>query len=178
MPKRSVSLTKQRHEVSKYLHHLKIKLYTFTAKVGAMVDSPTFTVSNRGVGEAYLPSRNIFEKLTPQSEPTGLIFRDGSFLVFQEIVHFGYRDETSPEPTLYRTRYSYHYQRPADHFYFRFDHHPELGEPETHPLHHLHSAGWLSGAAPFQDVPRYEVNEMTLDKTLRLILISFPSARL
>jgi hypothetical protein len=69
---------------------LKIKLYTVAAEVGAIVHSPTFTLSNRGVGEVYLPSRDTFEKLTPQSEPTGLIFRDGSFFVFQEIVRFGY----------------------------------------------------------------------------------------
>jgi hypothetical protein len=143
-----------------------------------MVHAPSFTVSNRGVGEAYLPSRDIFEKLTPQSEPTGLVFQDGSFLVFQEIVHFGYRDETDAEPTLYKTRYSYHYQRPTDYFYFRFDHHPDIGDSETHPLHHLHSAGWLPGATQFQKVPRYEVNEITLDKTLRLILISFPTVRI
>jgi len=130
------------------------------------------------VGEAYIPSRDIFQKLTPQSEPAGLIFQDGSFLVFQEIVHFGYRSETDTEPTIHRTLYSYHYQRPTDFFYFRFDHHPDMGNPETHPLHHLHSAGWRPGATQFQEVPRYEVNEITLDKILRLILISFPSVRI
>ncbi len=138
------------------------------------METSTFTISSHSVGEAYLPSRGTFEKLTPQSEPAGLIFRDGSFLVFQEIVHFGYRTETDSEPTLYRTLYSYHYQRPPDYFYFRFDHHPDLGDLETHPLHHLHSAGWLPDAVQFQHVPRYEINEMTLDKTLRLILISLP----
>ena len=111
MPQKHISLTKQKHEVSGYPRHLKIRLYTFAAEVGAMVHAPSFTVSNRGVGEAYLPSRDIFEKLTPQSDPAGLIFRDGSFFVFQE-------------------------------------------------------------------VPRYEVNEMTLDKTLRLILINFPTMRI
>ena len=97
--------------------------------------------------------------------------------MFQEIVHFDYRDETDSEPTIYRTRYSYHYQRPADFFYFRYDHHPDLGDPETHPRYHLHSAGWRPEGTQFQDVPRYEVSEMTLDRTLRLILISFPTVR-
>lgn len=178
MPKRRISLAKQRHEISSYLSHLKIRLYTFAAEVSAMVQTPSFTVSNRGVGKAYLPSRDTFQKLTPQSEPAGLIFRDDSFLVFQEIVHFGYRSENDPEPTIYRSRYSYHYQRSADFFYFRYDHHPDLGDPETHPLHHLHSAGWRLGETQFQEVPRYEVSEMTLGKTLRLILISFPTVRI
>ena len=176
--RRPPSLTKQKHEVRRYLRDLSTTLYSLAAEVRAFVALTTVSISQDGTGEIYLPARTIFEKLTPQSEPAGLIFRDGSFLVFQEIVHFGYRTEADSEPTLYRTRYSHHYQRPPDHFYFRFDLHPDLGDPETHPLHHLHSAGWLPGAVQFQHVPRYEINEMTLDKTLRLILISFPSVRI
>jgi hypothetical protein len=176
--RKSPSLTKQKHEVRKYLHHLSTTLYSFAARVQAYVDSATISISQDGKGEIYLPAHTIFEKLTPQSDPAGLIFRDGSFLVFQEIVHFGYRNETDSGPTIYRTRYSYHYQRPTDYFYFRYDHHPDIGDPETHPLHHLHSAGWQPGGTQFQEVPRYEVNEMTLDKTLRLILINFPTVRI
>jgi len=176
--RRSPGLTKQKHEVNKYLRQLSTTLYNFAVRTQAYVDPVTISISRDGTGEIYLPARTIFEKLTPQSNPTGLIFRDGSFFVFQEIVHFGYRSETDTEPTLYRTCYSYHYQRPAEHFYFRFDHHPDLGDPETHPPHHLHSAGWLPGAMQFQEVPRYEVNEVMLDKTLRLILISFPTVRI
>ena len=117
-----------------------------------------------------------------------MVFTDGSFLIvsFDQtflfkrkvwIVRFGYQYETDTEPKIYRLSYSYHYQRPTDHFYFRFDHHPDVGDKHTHPLYHLHSAGWLSDATKLQEGPRYEVSEITLAKVLRLILITFPSIR-
>jgi hypothetical protein len=133
----------------------------------------TAHIRDDSVAEAFLPSRSAFERLHPMSPPTGLHFPDGSFLVFHETVHYGYRDQEVTEPTIYRTRYSYHYQRPQDRFYFRYDHHPDIGDPETHPLHHLHSAGWGEGATQFQDVPRYPVAEVTLLEVLRLIRVSF-----
>jgi hypothetical protein len=100
----------------------------------------TTIISNEGVGEVYLPSRACFEKISPKSAPAGLIFPDGAFLVFHEIVRFGYQNEHATEPAIYKLKYGYHYQRNADHFYFRFDHHPDVGEIETHPLYHLHAA--------------------------------------
>ncbi len=175
MPRRDVSLTKQKHEVRKYLRGLEGQLFHLMNKEQIFIEPLTVSVSQDGRGEFYLPSRETFEKTNPQSEPTGLIFADGSFLTFFEVVRFGYRDESATEPAIYRLKYSYHYQRPADHFFFRYDHHPDIGEPDTHPLHHLHCAGWLPGATQFQTVPRFEVNETTLAKVLRLLLISFPT---
>ena len=160
---------------TKYLNRLAGELYAFAGKFGVSISPLTTSISDRKIGEVYLPSRGIFEKLNPHSEPAGLIFRDGSFLVLQEIIRFDYREETHPDPTLYRTKYSYHYQRPSDYFFFRYDHHPDIGDAETHPLHHLHCAGWPPDGTKFQEVPRFEVNETTLAKVLRLILISFPS---
>ena len=135
----------------------------------------TVSISDAGSGEIFLPSRAVFEKIGPQSRPIGMVFADGSFLVFYEVVRFGYQHETDTEPKIYRLSYSYHYQRPEDHFYFRFDHHPDVGDPHTHPLYHLHSAGWLEGATKLQDGPRYEMSEITLVKVLRLILVTYPS---
>ncbi len=154
---------------------METEIYAFAMKRRAIMAPLTLRISNEGVGEVYLPSRSTFEHIRPQSQPAGLVFADGSFLTFFEVVRFGYRDESAAEPAIYRLKYSYHYQRPADHFFFRYDHHPDLGEPDTHSLHHLHCAGWLPGATQFQTVPRFEVNETTLARVLRLLLISFPT---
>jgi hypothetical protein len=163
--------------VRKYLRQLEAELYFFAAEVGAAVQPLTVSISNEGIGEVFLPSRDVFEKISPQNQPTGLVFADGSFLVFYEVVRFGYRNETATEPAIYRLSYGYHYQRPVDHFYFRFDHHPGVGDVHTHPLYHLHSAGWLFGATKLQEGPRYEVSEITLAKVFRLVLVTFPSVK-
>ena len=138
---RRLSKSKQKHEVRKYLRQLEAELYLFAADVGAVVQPLTISISNEGIGEVFLPSRDVFEKISPLSQPIGLVFVDGSFLVFYEIVHFGYRSETATEPTIYRHSYGYHYQRPVDHFYFRFDHHPGVGNEQTHPLYHPAECG-------------------------------------
>ena len=177
MAPQRLSTSKQKHEVRKYLRQLETELYLFAADVGAAVQPLTVSISNDDIGQVFLPSWDAFEKISPQSQPTGIVFVDGSFLVFYEVVRFGYQYETDTEPKIYRLSYSYHYQRPADHFYFRFDHHPDVGNKHTHPLYHLHSAGWLSGATKLQEGPRYEVGETTLAKVLRLILVTFPSIR-
>jgi len=127
------------------------------------------------MGKIYLPSTDVFEKVSPYHKPSGLIFSDDSFLVFYEIVRFDYRDEHATEPEIYRIKFSYHYQRNVEHFYFRFDHHPDIGEPETHPLYHLHAAGWLPDATSFYEGPRFEVHETTLAKVLRLIQVTYPA---
>lgn len=177
MAPQRLSKSKQKHEARKYLRQLEVELYLFAADVGAAVQPLTVSISNDGIGQVFLPSQDAFEKINPQSQPAGMVFTDGSFLIFYEIVRFGYQYEIDTEPKIYRLSYSYHYQRPTDHFYFRFDHHPDVGDKHTHPLYHLHSAGWLSGAVKLQEGPRYEVGETTLAKVLRLILITFPSIR-
>jgi hypothetical protein len=115
------------------------------------------------VGVFYLPSRAIFERITPLSEPTGLVFMDGSFLVVKEVFEYGYPDNAATEPRLYFHEYGYHYQRPQDRTFFRYDHHPEVGSPETHPLYHLHATGWKEGADDLPQVPRFPVSPMTLE---------------
>jgi len=117
---------------------------------------------------------SILKKFDPQSQPAGVMFADDSFLVFYEVIRYGYPDDETTSPTIFRPKYSFHYQRPIDHFYFRYDKHPDVGEPQTHPLHHLHSAGWLEGVTKLQSVPRYSVSEIMLEDVLHLILTSFP----
>lgn len=175
MRRRNIGLSKQKHELRKYIRQLEFVLFGFITDTNASIEPITFSISDEGIAEVHLPSSEYFEKISPQSQPAGMIFADGSFLVFYEIIRYGYPNEEATAPTIYRTKYSYHYQRPIDHFYFRYDKHPDVGEPQTHPLYHLHSAGWLEGATKLQSVPRYPVSEVTLENILYLILISFPN---
>jgi len=69
--------------------------------------------------------------------------------------------------------YGYHYQRPQDQIFFRYDYHPEVGAPETHPLYHLHAAGWKKEADNLPQVPRFPVYPTTLEEVLELIRINF-----
>lgn len=131
MRRRSISLSKQIHELRKYLRQLEFVLFGFVADTGALIEPITFSISDEGIAEVYLPSSKYFEKISPQSQPAGMIFADGSFLVFYEIIRYGYPDDEAIVPTIYRTKYSYHYQRPIDYFYFRFDKHPDVSEPQT-----------------------------------------------
>jgi hypothetical protein len=142
-------------------------------EIMTQMDPVTTNIRNDGVGVFYLPSRAIFERITPNSEPVGLVFTDGSFLVVKQIFEYGYPDDVATEPTIYFHEYGYHYQRPADQTFFRYDYHPEVGDPETHPLHHLHATGWKAGAGDLPQVPRFAVDAMTLEDVLELIRISF-----
>jgi len=120
-----------------------------------------------------LPSRTTFERITPDSEPTGLIFPDGSFLVAKDIFHYDYLDDDATEPEICHLEYAYHYQRPQDNSFFRFDFHPGVGDQETHPLYHLHAFGWAEGATALLSVPRFSVQSITLDEVLELVRMSF-----
>jgi hypothetical protein len=177
MLQRKIALSKQKHEVAKYLRRTKSELYNFAGDVGAIVQPLTVAITADGMGIICVPSQAIAERICPDNPPVGVLFADGSFFVFIEMVRFGYPDERATEPRIYRVRYSYHYQRNDDHFYFRFDHHPDIGDPQTHPRFHLHSAGWRTGAAGLQETPRYRVAETHLPEVLALMLVSFPSLR-
>jgi hypothetical protein len=88
------------------------------------MDEYTAEIRDDGVGVFYLPSRVVFERITPRSEPTGLVFTDGSFLVVKEIFAYGFQDISATEPQIYFHEYGYHYQRPQDQTFFRYDYHP------------------------------------------------------
>jgi hypothetical protein len=89
------------------------------------------------------------------------------------IFAYGFPDESATEPQIYFHEYGYHYQRPQDQTFFRYDYHPDVGSPETHPLYHLHAAGWKEGADELPQVPRFPVSLMTLERVLELIRINF-----
>ncbi len=169
---RRLRRSKKRHEVSKFFweHHRIFHKYN---AITAHIDDITTDIREDGVGMFYLPSRSTFERITPHSEPVGLVFTDGSFLVIKQIFEYGYPDDSLTEPQIYFREYGYHYQRPEGQTFFRYDYHPEVGPPETHPLYHLHAAGWKEDAIDLPQVPRFSVSSMTLEEVLELIRINF-----
>jgi len=171
--RRRISDSRRRHELSRYSHQWQQTLFAL-APPGSFVYPISCTLVLPHL-EIYLPSRGAFEKITPASSPTGLVYPDRSFLVAYERVTFGYRTDAAAEPTIYPLAYGYHYQRPFDCYYFRYDHHPDLGDPDTHPLHHLHAAGWQRGAAAFYEGARHPVHPTRLADVLRLIVRQFPT---
>jgi hypothetical protein len=137
------------------------------------VDTQTTSIVQDGTGIISMPSRSAFERITPRSEPCGIVFWDGSFLVFKEVLRYDYADEYAVEPEIQFLEYSYHYQNPAERFFFRFDFHPTIGEPITHPLYHLHARGWQEYAEELPAVPRFPSVTMTLEKVLEIIRVNF-----
>ena len=164
--------SKKIHEARKHWHKQTYILAKY-AEIIAHRDAVTTGIRDDGVGAFYLPSRAIFERITPRSEPIGLVFTDGSFLVAKEVFEYGYPDDSATEPQLYFHEYGYHYQRPNEQTFFRYDYHPEVGSPETHPLYHLHATGWKKEADNLPQVPRFPVYPTTLEEVLELIRINF-----
>ena len=93
MTRKRLSEQKQRHEIAKYLSWLDTVIYDFVRRVGATVGPLTRQVTDEAVGYFSLPSRQIFDKLTGFTPPTGMIFPDDSFFVFKETIRFGYRSD-------------------------------------------------------------------------------------
>jgi len=137
------------------------------------VDTPTTRIEADGIGSIFTPSLTLFDHLTPNTAPQGAIFTDGSFLVFKEVFYYRYASAEATQPEILRTEYSYHYQRPQNRFFFRYDFHPELGDPDTHPLHHLHAFSWAEGDVKLSSIPRFSVSEITLGEVLELIKRDF-----
>lgn len=105
MTRRRIPKQKQRHEIAKYLNWLETFIYGFTDRVGAVVGALTREVTDEAFGYLSLPSRQVFEKLTGFTAPTGMIFPDGSFFVFKETIRFGsgvrpIRNRRSTEPSI------------------------------------------------------------------------------
>jgi hypothetical protein len=176
MSQRRLRPSQQKHELSRYLRQVEQTLYLWVAQVNGRIDPLTCRL-HLPTASIYLPSRAVFEKIAPPTRPCGLVFADDSFLVFHELVTFGYRREDDEEPTVYRLRYGYHYQRPNDCYYFRYDHHPDIGDPTTHPPHHLHAAGWKPLDTEHFAGARHPVKETRLADVLGLIVNSFPSVK-
>jgi hypothetical protein len=137
------------------------------------VDMPTVSIAPDGTGSIYVPSQAAYEHLTPQAAPTGVVFVDGSFLVFKEIFRYDYPSPNARAPEICRLEYSYHYQRPDERFYLRFDFHPLVGDPATHPLHHVHVRGWSPDATTLPETPRLPTVPLMLEEILELLRVNF-----
>lgn len=89
------------------------------------------------VGEVQAPEASSYpdETALPFNESNGLILKDGSFLRFSEKVHSHRREGTTV------LGYSYHYQRPDENFFIRFDF-EELpsSDPIWKPQCHVHTS--------------------------------------
>ncbi len=172
MARKRISPQKRIHEASRYIRILEDRIYQYLDII-IRADPITTRIARDGTGEIYMPSQNIFEHLQPASPPQGIVFRDGSFLTFKEIFRYDYASEDAPEPIIIHTEYSFHYQTPLRHFFFRYDFHPQLGDPLTHPLHHLHAGGWLTETDALPSIPRFPASEMTLGEVLDLIRVNY-----
>ena len=127
MARKRIAPTKRIHEARRYQRATETEIYRHLDLI-ARVDRITAEVFRDGAGEIYMPSRNTFEHLRPSSPPQGVVFLDDSFLAFKEIFRYGYPSEDTLEPTIVRSEYSFHYQAPSRHFFFRYDFHPQLGD--------------------------------------------------
>jgi hypothetical protein len=124
---------------SDYYHHI----IGLIDKSGIAINRTTLTKSLKVrtapiiVGEIRAPEAGGYPDETSLSfdESNGLIFKDGSFLRFSEKVSVNRREGT----TLFG--YSYHYQRPNENFFIRFDF-EELPSPDPiwKPQCHVHTS--------------------------------------
>jgi len=122
---------------SDYYHHIA----GLIDKSGIVINRRTLTKSLKGrtasitVGEVRAPETGGYpdETALPFDEGNGLIFSDGSFLRFLETVSVNRREGTE------MLEYSYHYQRPDENFFIRFDF-EELPPPDPiwKPQCHVH----------------------------------------
>lgn len=53
----------------------------------------TTDVRDDGLGIFLVPASTKFERITPASEPTGIIFLDGSFLTIKELFIYDYQTD-------------------------------------------------------------------------------------
>jgi len=133
----------------------------------------THRIAPDGVGYIYMLSIHVFEHINPMSPPQGIVFNDSSFLVFKEIFHYDYPSEAALEPAIVHLEYTFHYQMPQRQFFFRYDYHPGVGDPLTHPLYHLHAGGWLHETDHLPSTPRFPVTAVFLGEVLELIQVNF-----
>jgi len=169
---RRLRKSKKKYEARIFIRQRLNKIKEYTSII-AQMDTFTADIRDDGISLFCIPSRATFERITPDSEPMGIIFPDDSFLVAKEVFHYDYPNDEADEPRICPLEYGYHYQRPHENSFFRYDFHPDVGETETHPLYHLHAFGWADGAIALPSVPRFSVQSITLDEVLELIRISF-----
>jgi hypothetical protein len=140
-----------------------------------IVELPPYTVqvATDGTGYLSIPTSDGFQLSTPHSQPTGVVFFDGSFLTVKEIFRYDYEHEDDTEPRIVPLEFSYHYQIPHRNFFFRYDFHPDIGDSATHPPYHLHVGCWHEGDVKLPSLPRFRVPRVTLEEVLNLIIRDF-----
>ncbi|MCS6859733.1 MAG: DUF6516 family protein [Abditibacteriales bacterium] len=172
-----LSSGRKKSEVRKFIRE-ELRLLHETDFV-AYIEPFTWRVERDGTGLLYVPSLATFERLTPDATPTGVVMRDGSFMAVKLVVRFDYPDgvgrstSASREPCIVYVEYSFHYQRPQDCTFFRYDFHPHIGDPRTHPIFHVHAAGWQRGDKQLPDKPRLPSSSMTLSEVLDVVRMNY-----
>jgi hypothetical protein len=169
---RRIQATKRKHEANKHQQYLLSVIQKYADYI-AHAEPQTGVISDDGTAHFYFPSRAWFRLLTPDSSPSGIVFLDGSFLTVKEIFRYDYESEDDTEPRIVPLEFSYHYQIPHRGFFFRYDHHPDIGNSATHPRYHLHVGCWHEGDDKLPSLPRFQVPRITLEAVLNLIVRDF-----
>ena len=172
MAKKKISLRKRIHEARIHIRSTETRIYDYTDIV-LYADRITTRIAPDGTGYIYMPSFDVFEHISPTSQPQGIVFNNNSFLAFKEIFRYDYLSNDAKEPGIVYLEYTYHYQISERHFFFRYDYHPEVGDSLTHPLYHLHAGNWLHETETLLSVPRFPVSEVSLGDVLELIWVNF-----
>jgi len=171
MVRRRINESKRRHEARRYTRRLHDAIFQYSDII-RHISPQTINIARDGTGRFYILSASEFEHLFPNSPETGIVFIDGSFLAVKEIFRYDYT-ETDNEPCIIRSEFSFHYQSPALQSFFRYDYHPGVGNPATHPPYHLHVGCWHRGEDKFPGAPRFRVPEVWLEEVLELIIRDF-----
>ncbi len=166
-----LSSGRKKSEVRKFIREELRLLHE--ADFVAYIEPFTWRVERDGTGLLYVPSLAAFERLTPDAPPTGVVMRDGSFMAVKLIVRFDYPDDKAREPRIIYVEYSFHYQRPQDCTFFRYDFHPQIGDPRTHPIFHVHAAGWQKRDGQLPDKPRLPSSSMMLSEVLNVVRMNY-----
>ena len=174
---RSVQATKRKHEAKKYQQKLLSAIYSKYTDFIDRIEPQTSIMDADGTVGFYLPIIDQFRHLTPHSQPTGIVFVDGSFLTVKEIFRYDYPNTDATEAEIIKLEFSYHYQIPRQCFFFRYDYHPRVGDAATHPPYHLHVGCWHKGENKLPSLPRFRVPPVTLEEALDLIVRDFLNTR-
>jgi len=166
---RRIRDSKRRHEAVRYFQK-QVQVVHQNLDLIDRFDEPTFTVMPDGTGQLYIPSQSAFQRSTPHSPPIGIVFLDGSFLTVKEIFRYDYAHADDTEPRIVPLEFSYHYQVSHRGFFFRYDHHPDIGDLATHPPYHLHVGCWHAGDDKLPSLPRFRVPPVTLEEVLELTI--------
>jgi len=101
---RRLRKSKKKHEANKHLQE-QSHVFANYSEIIAHMDTVTTNIRDDGISAFYLPSRSIFERITPRSEPIGLVFIDGSFLVMTRVFQLS-EDSASLSWPFFKRRFN------------------------------------------------------------------------